>query len=87
VIKIGQPDTQNVIIWEERQQILVKYTNFSEDPWIYIPMHDDETGNGWYIPSSSSKDMRCFFAALERDGKLVSHGMRGPHCGTMYKAT
>ena len=86
VIKIGQPDTQNVIIWEERQQILVKYTNSSEDPCIYIPMHDDNTGNGWYIPSSYSEEMRCFFDALVRDGKLVAEFFRGD-VGPKYTAT
>jgi hypothetical protein len=89
VIKIGQHDKQNVMDWEESKQILVKYTNYRQEPYIYIPYKDDEeeTGKGWYIPSSSSEKMRCFFDALVRDGKLVPRNYRGPYCGTLYIAT
>jgi hypothetical protein len=89
VIKIGKFNRQEELDWEEREQILVKYENPQKAPYIYIPYKDDEweTGKGWYIPSSSSEKMRCFFDALVRDGKLVPRNYRGPYCGTLYIAT
>ena len=85
-IKIGQ-FRQEELVWEKRQTIRVNYPHPWQKPYIYIPHRaDEETGNGWYIPSSYSEEMRCFFDALVRDGKLVAEFFRGD-VGPKYTAT
>ena len=88
LIKIGQFNKQKEMEWELRQTILVRYPNSWEKSDIYIRYKaDEETGNGWYIPSSYHREMTLFFDALVRDGKLVPETFRGPSSGTKYTAT